>query len=92
MPDRSNADFFEALKHLIDAWCDLRSLHPLSRILGPYLGFNGLTDGWGELGTSLKSIRALDRDQLTSVELAAVEDLIRMADDAVHRRSAPSNS
>ena len=82
---------------LVDRWNgkpfrDRRSLHPLSRILGPYLGFNGLTDGWGELGTSLKSIRALDRDQLTSVELAAVEDLIRMADDAVHRRSAPSNS
>ena len=86
MSNQSSADLFESLKHLIDGWCDRRSLRPLSRILGPYLGFNGLTDGWAELGAGLKSVRALDRDQLTSTELAIVDDLIRAIDDAIHRK------
>lgn len=85
MSNRPTDEFFEALKSLIEAWCDRRSLRPLSRILGPYLSFNGMTDGWGELGGGLKSIRALDRDLLTSAEQAIVDDLIRVADNAIQK-------
>ena len=86
MPHESNAEFFEALKKLIDSWCDRRSYRPLSRILGPYLGFNGMTDGWAELATGLKSIRALDRDGLALPEQATIDELIRVTDQAIHRR------
>jgi hypothetical protein len=73
----SNDEFFTALKDLIDGWCDKRSLAPLSRVLGPYLSFNGLTDGWAELARSLISVRAEDRDTLSAEEIAVVNDLIR---------------
>jgi hypothetical protein len=84
MPYKSNDEFFEALKGLIDGWCDKRSLSPLSHVLGPYLGFNGLTDGWAELALGLKSIRAQDRDKLTAEEVAIVDDLIRATDKAIY--------
>jgi hypothetical protein len=73
----SNDEFFTALKDLIDGLCDKRSLAPLSRVLGPYLSFNGLTDGWAELARSLISVRAEDRDTLSAEEIAVVNDLIR---------------
>lgn len=85
MPYRSNDEFFETLKGLINGWCDRRSLAPLSRVLGAYLSFNGMTDGWGELSTGLKSIRAHDRDKLTAEEVAIVDDLIRAIEKAIHR-------
>jgi hypothetical protein len=86
MPYQSNDQFFDALKNLIDAWCDRRAIRPLAKILGAYLGFNGLTDGWAELATGLKGIRALDRDQLTPSEQSAVDDLIRATDKAIYER------
>jgi hypothetical protein len=86
MPYGSNAEFFEALRNLIDSWCDRRSYRPLSRILRPYLGFNGMMDGWGELSTGLKSIRTMDRDELAPSEQVAVDELIRAADLAMHKR------
>jgi hypothetical protein len=86
MPDGSNNEFFETLRNLIGAWCDKRSLRPLSRILGPYLSFNGLTDGWAELAMGLKSIRAQDRDILTAEEMATINDLIRSTDKTVYRQ------
>lgn len=88
MSYRSNDDIFEALRSLIDAWCDRRSFRPLSRILGPYISFNGMTDGWTELATGLKAIRAVDRDQLTASELTTVDDLIRLIDKAIYGSSS----
>jgi len=84
MSYRSNDEFFEALKDLINDWCDKRSLSPLSRVLGPYLSFNGLTYGWAELAVGLKSVRAQDRDKLTAEEMAVVNDLIRATDKAIY--------
>jgi hypothetical protein len=86
MPYGSNDEFFEALKGLIDGWCDRRSLRPLSHVLGPYLYFNGLTDGWTELATGLKSVRAQDREQLTAGEVAVVDDLIQATDTVICRK------
>jgi hypothetical protein len=80
----SNNEFFERLKTLVESWCDRRSLRPLSRVLGPYLSFNGMTDGWVELAEGLKSIRAQDRDKLTAEETAVVDGLIRATDKAIY--------
>ena len=77
-------EFLQALGSLINAWCDKRALRPLSRILGPYLSFNGLTDGWAELATGLKSVRAHDRDILTADEIATINDLIQATDTAIY--------
>jgi hypothetical protein len=76
----------ETLKGVIDGWCERRCLTPLSRVLGPYLGFNGMTDGWGELAFALKSVRALDGEHLSSKECGIVDDLIRATDVALHER------
>lgn len=54
-------------------------------MLSPYLSFNGMTDGWAELALALKSIRALDGDQLSTKERQVVDDLIRATDIAIHR-------
>ncbi|QOZ34070.1 hypothetical protein [Bradyrhizobium sp. CCBAU 53421] len=86
MTYRSNDEFFAELKGLIDAWCERRLLSPLSRILGPFLSFNGMTDGWGEVSAALKSTRAHDRNELTSSEQAKVDDLIQAATAVIHRK------
>jgi len=82
-----NDAFFGALRTLIGKWCDRRCLNALHRILGAYLGFNGLTDGWGELRIALQNVRALARTELKTDELKKVDDLIRAADHAL--RSTP---
>ena len=82
----TNAEFLEALKGLIDGWCERRCLTPLSKVLGPYLSFNGMTDGWAELAFALKSIRALDGEHLSSKESETADDLIRATDVALHGR------
>jgi hypothetical protein len=82
----TNTEFLDGLKGLIDGWCERRCLAPLSRILSPYLSFNGMTDGWGELAFALKNVRALDGEHLSSRECETVEDLIRAADVALHGR------
>jgi hypothetical protein len=82
----TNTEFLEALKGLIDGWCERRSLRPLARVLSPYLSFNGMTDGWSELAIALKSIRALDSEQISPKERGIVDDLIRATDIAVHGR------
>jgi hypothetical protein len=88
MPYESNDEFLQALGKLISVWCDKRSLRPLSRVLNAYLDFNGLTDGWAELATGLKSIRAQDRDMLTAEEMATIDELIRATDTAIYGRVA----
>jgi hypothetical protein len=79
----NNEEFFTALRHLIEAWCDRRCLRALHGVLGGYLGFNGLTDSWAELRGGLRGVRAFARDELTDVELDVVDDLIRAADQAL---------
>ena len=82
----TNEEFLDALKGLIDGWCERRSLRPLATVLNPYLSFNGMTDGWGELAIALKSIRALDGNQISIRERVLVDDLIRATDIAIIRR------
>jgi hypothetical protein len=79
-----NEDFFALLKQ--------RALKPLSRMLGPYLAFDGLTDGWGEILSDLKSVHALCRSDLSDAEAKAVDVLIRAAERALHPDRAPERS
>jgi hypothetical protein len=85
----NNIEFFAALKSLIDSWCDRRALKPLSRLLGPYLAFNGLTDSWGEILSALKAARAHCREELLGTELETIDALICAAEGAVHRGLNP---
>jgi hypothetical protein len=80
----TNTEFLAALKNLIDGWCERRSLRPLARILSPYLGFSGMTDGWEELAVALKTVRAFDGEDISLREQGIVDDLIRATDKAVH--------
>jgi hypothetical protein len=82
----TNTEFLEALKGLVDGWCERRCLGPLSRVLSAYLSFNGMTDGWGELAFALKNVRALDGEHLSSKERGTVDDLIRATDVAIYGR------
>ncbi len=85
----SNTEFFALLRRLVDAWCDRRALRPLSLILNPYLAFDGLTGGWGEILDALKSIRAECRADLLGTEMDAVENLVRAAETTIYRRQSP---
>ncbi len=80
-----NTEFFALLRSLIDAWCDHHALKPLSRVLGPYLAFDGLTDGWGEILNALKDVRALCREDISEAEVETMEALIRAAERAMYR-------
>jgi hypothetical protein len=82
----SNDDFFASLRTLIERWCDRRCLKALHYILGPYLAFNGLTHGWGDLHVALQSVRALARTELNADELEELNELIRTAERAITRR------
>lgn len=81
----SNDAFFAALLTLVERWCDRRCLKALSHILGPYLAFNGLTDGWVDLRVALQDVRALARTELLADELEELNDLIRAAEQVITR-------
>jgi hypothetical protein len=81
----TNQEFFSTLRDLIDGWCERRSLRPLARVLDPYLSFNGMTDGWGDLTVALKTIRALDSDLISTKEREVVDDLIRATQKIIHQ-------
>jgi len=85
-PLDSNAAFFDATKSLINGLCDRHCLGPLSLLLPAYVAFNGLTDGWGDLLSALKNVRASSRSELTDHEIAIVGDLIRTAEAVVYRQ------
>ena len=71
----NNAEFFAALRSLIDACCDRRALKPLSQLLGPYLAFNGLTDSWGEILIALKAVRAHCSEDFSGTQLETIDAL-----------------
>jgi hypothetical protein len=83
---QSNEDFFRVLRGMIDTWCDERRFHFLALILPAYVGFNGLTDGWGELRAGLNALRASGPDAFNEMEWQTLGDLIQAADRAIDRR------
>jgi hypothetical protein len=70
---------------LIDSWCDRRCLNALREILAGWPIGSGLTDDWARLGESLKSVRALAREELEEGEIETVERLIADVDRLVFR-------
>jgi hypothetical protein len=80
----SNEEFFDAVRLLIDRWCDERQLRPLGVLLPSFLAFNGLADGWFELHAGLLNSRALGREVLSQIDWDILNDLIRAADAALH--------
>jgi hypothetical protein len=81
----TSEEFLDAVRSLIDGWCERRCLRALSIILGPYLGFNGLTDGWGLLYDALRSIQASCRERLPQSDLEAINGLIRASEKILYR-------
>jgi len=79
----------EFIKHqdlLIERWCDRRELKPLRRFLNGIAALNGLTDGFEDMLTELRTIRGLDRVCLKEDELEIVIELIHDIEDALERR------
>ncbi|HLJ23576.1 MAG TPA: hypothetical protein VKT71_05670 [Candidatus Acidoferrales bacterium] len=80
-----NKQLFSSIQGLVEAWCDRRCLRALRNILRGYPLVSPLTDGWGELLTSLQDVRAFARDELTVDEQKRLDDCIRAIENAVHR-------
>ena len=85
MPATATDDFFPRLRGLIDAWCDRRCLPVLAVVLPACVGFNGLTDGWGEIHDALKMVWTQHRDSLLPDEQEAIHELVRTAEAVIHR-------
>jgi len=83
---QSNEEFFAALRHQIEQWCDQRRFRELALLLPAYTTFFGLTDSWATLYEALKDTRALGREKLSEAEWELLNDLISAAERAVYRR------
>jgi hypothetical protein len=83
---QSNQDFMAALGSLIDQWCEQRRFHQLAAVLPSFVGFNGLTDGWAELRSGLKSAVGLGAEGLPDDEWQMLQCLSRDADKALSSR------
>jgi len=64
-------ELFQTLQRLVEVWCDRRALQALRCILRGYPLANRLTDGWAELMTALKDVRAFAREEITPEEIAS---------------------
>ena len=73
------------LRQLIDSWCERRALNPLRVILPCYPLTSGLTDEWGLLSKSLKTIRVQFPNDLAAAELDQVIELQHLAESAIYR-------
>ena len=81
----NNSEFFAAVKSLVEAWCDRKSLGALRRVLQAYPMTSGLTDEWGELAIAIENVRAFAREEITERELRSLEDAIAYARKIVGR-------
>ena len=75
-----NEHLFQLLNDLVGRWCDRRELNTLRVILQGYPLVSPLTDGWEELRTALRTVRANGRDVLPAAELADVETALRLVE------------
>lgn len=56
------ADPNDAIKILVDRWCDRREYGPLAWVLPAWISNSGLTDGWVELRDALRTTYGACRD------------------------------
>jgi hypothetical protein len=83
---QSNQDFMAALGSLLDQWCEQRRYGHLAAVLPSFVGFNGLTDGWAELSSGLKSAIGLGAEGLPDDEWHTLQSLSRDAEAALSSR------
>jgi hypothetical protein len=83
---QSNQDFIAALASLVDRWCEERRLEHLAAVLPSFLAFNGLTDGWADLRSGLRSAVGLGANDLPDEEWDTLQSLSRDADNVLSRR------
>ena len=81
----NEAQLLQAVQTLVDAWCDRRALRALRHILSGYPLASPLTDGWAELMTALKDVRAFARAEVTPEELRMVDECVRAIGRVVQR-------
>ena len=77
MAQNSNNHPLEVIQGLVESWCDRRCLRALRAVLQGYPLMSPLGDGWGELRLALENVRAFAREEITTEELRAVDNLIR---------------
>jgi hypothetical protein len=84
-PKLNEQELSQTLQELVGAWCDRRALKALKCLLGGYPLANRLTDGWANLMTALKDVRAFAREEITPEEAKRVNECIRVIERAVYR-------
>lgn len=67
----------DVVQGLVESWCDRRCLRALRAILKGYPLVSPLSDGRGELRLALENVRAFAREEITSQELLAIDNVIR---------------
>jgi hypothetical protein len=45
----------DAIRRLVESWCERKLYGPLAIVLPPWISNNGLTDGWALLHDALKT-------------------------------------
>ena len=78
-------ELYSHIEFLTDRWCESRNLEPLRLLLNAKASLNGLTDGWAEFRSNLKTIRARFSQDLPEGELNALISAICIADSALDR-------
>ena len=86
MSVQSNQDFMAALRLLLDNWCDQRRYRHLAAVLPSFVAFNGLTDGWEELSSGLKTAVGLGAEGVPADEWHTLQGLSREAESALSSR------
>ena len=79
-------DIQSHFEFLIERWCERRALNPLRYLLSARASLNGLTDGWEDFRTNIRSIRARYSAELPEDELTAVIELIGIANKGLDRK------
>ena len=78
-------EFIRNQEFLIDRWCSRKQLKPLRHLLNGQASLNGLTDGWSDMLTELKTIRSQCTDELQQDEFEKLVQLIHYAQAALER-------
>ena len=78
-------EFIRNQEFLIDRWCSRKQLKPLRHLLNGQASLNGLTDGWSDMLTELKTIRSQCTDELQQDEFEKLVQLIHHAQAALER-------
>ena len=71
------------LERLIDGWCNRRALGPQATVLPAWRANNGLTDGWAELRTAVRT--AQSDDELSRDERELLRQVERTIDQVLDR-------